>query len=556
MSRRILTFLTTFFIILLSALRISDFCVEPILGRFLPQKLSDILYVRVIKKIPFFILEGDFFFFFFYNNIKIFRHYPTIKEGLNVMGVSKKLLSTLIMLTIVFLQLVRFSSMTAEAQENDIIAAADGNGGCYTVENRSDSVKLTYYKRISSCTEKLNEETIAGFRADLCLADKYGAVLVGNGVSGLKLLEAKGGRFIDSYIDKVHITNNNVAISRYRNIYLLKEDSEKSIFRYNPSDNSSEEITAPETVSCLFTDHENDVVYAVCSNGIFDVVNGGFTKCEVPKPPIKFDNGYCTDTNGNVFDFIPGKGFEKAETDEKCTGTLGWQLLQVQNGKLYLTERDGEVKGALDLNNDTAVYPSGNAVALVSGNSVQLVTAADFKPITDNGQSGKAALQNINHNINTDSSDQKDKEGFISASVVQANSEPDQQSLPTEEKYKLSGGSMILVAQNTTVAQLKRAFGDKLTGMLDHNGRRVTSGKTGTGWRAEINSRETTASYTIIVRGDMTGEGEINNNDLKAFVNCFMGDITVSSAAKVSGDMNDDGIIDVLDIGLLHKLAG
>lgn len=480
------------------------------------------------------------------------------------MGFGKKLLSVLISLAAVLTQLFRISALPVGAEAGESLAAADGNGGCYIVENLEDCIRLTYYHSAKGYTEKSNECVVEGIKAEACLADEKGVVILCKSPAGIKLLSFNANRYDISFIDNVGIKNGCFAINSNRSLFLISEKNNKSILRFDYPYDEASEIISPEPVSCLFTDNRTDRVYGVCGKGVFDTENGSFVICDVPEIPFKYNHGCCTDINGRAYDFLPEKGFERVNAPQKYAGALGDRLLIMKNGKLCLTERDGTLTGALDIEENTVIYPSGNAAALVTKNKVRMVSASDFEPVMDDGRSGSVSkdLQDGRNVQKTDDDNKAQEEPEASVSkgasrergVVNADSQ--QQSKPAEEIYRMNNGMMILSAPNTTVAMLKRALGERLTGMCDHNGRRVTSGRIGTGWKAEISGSEAAASYTIIVNGDLTGEGEINNNDIKRLVNCYAGDISVSAAARKAGDMNDDGNIDALDISILHKLIG
>ena len=77
------------------------------------------------------------------------------------------------------------------------------------------------------------------------------------------------------------------------------------------------------------------------------------------------------------------------------------------------------------------------------------------------------------------------------------------------------------------------------------------SGVVGTGWTVEIDG-DKPQKYTLIVYGDIIGEGSINTNDRKELMKNLLNNETAEQAKKEASDINHDGKIDLIDVTCLN----
>ena len=59
--------------------------------------------------------------------------------------------------------------------------------------------------------------------------------------------------------------------------------------------------------------------------------------------------------------------------------------------------------------------------------------------------------------------------------------------------------------------------------------------------------------YTLSVKGDLTGEGNSNSNDVKLLSRYLMNNAQLSDAQYAAGDVNGDGAVNSLDILKIAK---
>lgn len=83
--------------------------------------------------------------------------------------------------------------------------------------------------------------------------------------------------------------------------------------------------------------------------------------------------------------------------------------------------------------------------------------------------------------------------------------------------------------------------------VVDVNDKNKTSGVIVTGDKLTVTSGSESKTYSIIIYGDLTGDGKISSSDYVYVKNYIMGSKSLNSSQKVSGDINRDGKISSSD---------
>lgn len=111
------------------------------------------------------------------------------------------------------------------------------------------------------------------------------------------------------------------------------------------------------------------------------------------------------------------------------------------------------------------------------------------------------------------------------------------------------------VSTKTTVSQFKKNFScNGEIKVFDKNNLQKTSGNVGTNMTVVFSKGSENAVYTISVKGDLTGEGNVNSLDLNVVFNHLLGIADLSSVQIISGDLNDDGVITNKDLVLIKRI--
>ncbi len=113
-------------------------------------------------------------------------------------------------------------------------------------------------------------------------------------------------------------------------------------------------------------------------------------------------------------------------------------------------------------------------------------------------------------------------------------------------------GNYIFTAQNTTVAKLYKSFGLSKADLTVYktDGAVLSQGKLGTGMKALFGGN----TYSIIIYGELTGEGNINSRDLKLMMKFLTNEEVPDSVQIISADIDGDGSITTKDLLSLSKM--
>ena len=101
--------------------------------------------------------------------------------------------------------------------------------------------------------------------------------------------------------------------------------------------------------------------------------------------------------------------------------------------------------------------------------------------------------------------------------------------------------SKILETSSTAIVEVKKGDTVKTTGYLN------------TGDTISITSGEETKTYTVILYGDVNGDGKINALDLLKIQKHILKTSPLTGAASIASDVNKDGIINPLDLLRVQK---
>ncbi len=123
--------------------------------------------------------------------------------------------------------------------------------------------------------------------------------------------------------------------------------------------------------------------------------------------------------------------------------------------------------------------------------------------------------------------------------------------------YTLDSSKGIIrgIEPGTTIAQIKSNidYGDCGISFTDHNGKAKTSGSIGTGAAITFSGGGESVTYTIIIRGDLTGEGNIKSNDKNSLYGYLLGSDSLTNTELLAADVTNNGTVDVKDLLALTK---
>ena len=120
----------------------------------------------------------------------------------------------------------------------------------------------------------------------------------------------------------------------------------------------------------------------------------------------------------------------------------------------------------------------------------------------------------------------------------------------SSDKYEIDENNTITgITPNTSADEIK----DNLIGggelvILDKDGNTITSGSVGTGSTVKTESGE---EYTVVVKGDVNGDGQITTTDLSRLKLHVVETTLLQDPYLKAGDINSDGNVSITDLSQL-----
>lgn len=120
-----------------------------------------------------------------------------------------------------------------------------------------------------------------------------------------------------------------------------------------------------------------------------------------------------------------------------------------------------------------------------------------------------------------------------------------------------SGGSnlptisdgVLKIAAGTTVSVLKSAY-SSVTAVYNSTGTAVSSGLLKTGYSVDVSGKR----YTVVVPGDVNGNGKIVGADVTMLMKFFIGSQSLTAEKQKAADYNGDGNVDNKDLLLISRM--
>lgn len=333
-------------------------------------------------------------------------------------------------------------------------------------------------------------------------------------------------------VDTSYIPEDNVIPSSFtandNYIYFIGNDGSYTI---SIKRNTLEATTNffSEKVKKLFC--YNEKVYAVTANSLYCLDNPNIPiKCDIPSfndlEPVFYDNIFI-DTNSKVYSFNADNGFKYIKTlNYKKVFMLNDIYYGVSGNTINKLSKNGSIISKYSFSeNIDDIAVNENKIALLSSENVKLITEKDFKPIESS---------------NTESSNPISKPSFDGFTDYE-----------TDDNY-------IIIPQSTTIAILKKHINSAKNSSLifyDNKNKKTSSGNLGTGFSLEYYENSSLKfKYTIIVMGDITGEGSVNTRDKRRLTDYLLGKLELTSAQKYAANLDKNNLIDSLDLLLLNRL--
>lgn len=366
-------------------------------------------------------------------------------------------------------------------------------------------------------------------------------------------LEITMYNFIDNSISSFQIDNISTsgkysfAVNSNGNMYFLDNRYHSTVSCYNSNGSYIYRTTLPEAINQLFTSTNGETVFAATNDRIFssssnDSTFTTFLSQKLQSPIYVTQDDIFVDYNGTAVssenDFPTFT--TSISSSNTNVGIAKNYFCRTANGKIYGYNKYNGKQVLLYTLDEPQDYMCSvdNKIILFSVNSCICTTIdkGDLsypQPATappSSSQSGNSSANNSSSNNNSITSD----------------------------VYYIDNDSFMIknVKSGTTIAQFKSKlkYSSLSVAFTNYENTVVTSGNLGTGATASfIKNGSIIAKYTIIVTGDLTGEGNVNSRDTKALSAYLLGKSSLSPYFLEAADCNLNGNVDTVDLLKISK---
>ena len=95
--------------------------------------------------------------------------------------------------------------------------------------------------------------------------------------------------------------------------------------------------------------------------------------------------------------------------------------------------------------------------------------------------------------------------------------------------------------------------GNNTVVIYDSSDNEISSGLIATGQKIKISNKTTSQTFTVVLKGDTSGDGVINALDLLQVQKNILDTYTLTGAYKEAGETSGDGVINALDLLQVQK---
>ena len=449
-----------------------------------------------------------------------------------------------------FINLIIFTFFCFLNNTNTLTAVSAGNNDnkIFLPDINSGFKIITYNDKIYNVSNFSSQGIVSGFYQD-------SISIIDAEISGKYMIVTSKSKSIFNIISvnlksghKNHLMLHNISsdISRIcadetENIYLIDNIDKKSISEYRYNGEFIKNFKLDREIRYLFTDKDNTNIFAITQDGLYNITLNKKMNSILPSDNFRFNGNYCCDDSGNVFEFFPETGFKKMMTvpySKICFD--GKNTFAVEGTKILKLDNDGVPSDFFDTGvNINDVLASSGTVAYISNNEIKILDKSSMTKMDNTSE------QNSN------------------VSQTQTQTQAQSQIQARVPNYEIKSGDLSFseglitdIKQGTTLADLKKqiTYGDNTLSVINHNGKEVKGGVVGTGWQLIFSGDGHKKVYYTVIKGDITGEGNINKNDCKLLSSAILGTEKLSEPQKKAADIDNNNTADISDLYQIYNM--
>lgn len=392
----------------------------------------------------------------------------------------------------------------SDYQSNYKITYVDGNGNANSNILDLNSVETTYAYR----------NGIFYFISNECKAEDNSLFYYVE----IKKYDAVSNSFTTSIINNVQPRYDATFAYNGNNWYLLNS---VSVELFSNSYKKTDEIELNSYGKNLFLAGDGSTVFCTADNKVLSINESNVTAFSINTNKLYTYDDCFSDDNSVIYDAYNGRIVFDDFSPSCGTAKIGEWFVGNKDGKLT----------AISGSNSCDIGTASNSSFICGSGSV----CGCFTP---NGNSLSVQI------ISLDEIEEKSKLAELSTDSESGNL--------AASSYEIDDVNKIItgIAPNTTSAQFRKSCGLNNPVIFDKNGSKKTSGQVGTGMTVTSSDG---SSYTLIIFGDVTGEGNINSRDLDLIEKQVLTGTGLEDKYLLAADIIHDEKIDLKDASALYQ---
>lgn len=331
-------------------------------------------------------------------------------------------------------------------------------------------------------------------------------------------------------------------------IYVTDKRHPDTLMICSNNDKVLKTIPLPEQISSLFFSDSEHSVIAITEKGLFHVRKGIMISCDAPEGTYTCSGNLLCDENNHVYSINETDGLTLLFSLPYEHSVITTKYIYAATDKtIYQLDFSGRPISFGQTNSQvTALLPGKETVAYLTDHGLAILNKTELLPVSP-------PVPHLSEESEITSRIPQNKNN--SKEIPESNSEKAPDFTIFTDSVRIAG-DYIFLDTPVTAAGLKKAFEyhDNTVSFQNQHGKAVKSGNVGTSWKM-IFTGNSVVTYTICLKGDVTGEGNINRNDVNTLTDYLFGKKELNDAALYAADTDENSIISLQDLYSIFKSA-
>lgn len=427
------------------------------------------------------------------------------------------------------------------------------SGGVYLCADTGDSsifwrISSSGAQSISFNRDGLNRVAFSG------CGSRVAAVLTGTQVSQNGSSISQLQIFTHDFTTRNSSINtiNSTILDEYgfalgKNCYYILQNDLKTIKVYSLKGTYQYSVTTYHPVYRLIFDNSGNNLFIMYDGGVY-MLKGNtlydFGKIKTPisligKSALSSADGAVYTVSGNSMSYICSVPSSKA-------AYLSGRVYYPSGSIIYSVDKSGEPFSSLDTGAGiNYITVAGGRIIAVNDEKLISINPTEFSNLEKETQPASTTSRPSN------SPSKSESDSISSQNSNSTNSGYNGKGGVSSSVYFVDNASMTIngIKSPTTIAKFKQNinYSGYKASFVSYSGSAKTSGNVGTGFIATFSGADL-KSYTLIVPGDITGEGNINSRDVRLYMKVLCSAQQLQEPYLQASDINGDGICDTLDL--------